>query len=164
MFDELIRVKRLREDDAIAAFNEARRLLEQRTADEEAKQREQADYSLWRKNREQELYSDIEGKAVALKELEQLREQVAAHRAMDLQLQEEAAGASREREAAEQAVEAARQVRLLAYREVAKYEQYQQTLAEEEQREQERREEVEVEDMDIGRGISSRQKTRRILQ
>lgn len=164
MFGELIKVKRLREDKAIAALNEAQTLLEQRIADAEAKRQEQADYSLWRTKRKQELYKDIEGKSVALKELEQMREQIASHRARDLQLQEEVAAAGREREAAEQALETARQVRLSAYREVAKYEQYSQTLADEEQRERERREEVEVEDMNTGKGGPLRQRRRRTLQ
>ncbi len=164
MFGELIKVKRLREDTAIAALNKAQTLLEQRIADEEAKRREQVDYSVWRVNREQELYNDIEGKAVPLTKLEQMREQIASHRGRDLHLQEEVAEAGRERGAAEQALEVAQQVRLAAYREVAKYEEYNQTLADEEQREQERREDVEVEDMNIGRSGSLKQRKRRTLQ
>ena len=164
MLDELIKVKRLREDKAIAALNEAQTLLEQRIADEEAKRQEQADYSLWRARRKQELYQDIEGKSVSLTALEQMREQIASHRDMDLQLQEDLVESVREREIAGQALETARQVRLSAYREVAKYEQYNQTLANEEQREQERREEVEVEDTNTGRGSALKQNKRGTLQ
>ena len=164
MLDELIKVKQLREDKAIAALNEAQTLLEQRASAEEAKRQEQADYSLWRTRRKQELYQDIEGKSVSLKELEQMREQIESYRDRDLQLQDELVEAGRERESAQQAMETARQVRLSAYREVAKYEQYNQTLVDEEQREQERREEVEVEDMNTGRSSVRKQNKRGTLQ
>ncbi len=164
MFAELIKVKRLREDKAIAALNEAQMLLEQRIADEEVKRQEEADYSRWREKRKQELYKDIEGKSVAVKELDQMREQIASHRVRELQLQEEVAEIGRERAAAEQALETTRQVRLSAYREVAKYEQYNQTLADQEQRQREQQEEVEVEDMNTGKGGSLRQTRRRTSQ
>ncbi|MGI9228487.1 MAG: type III secretion system stalk subunit SctO [Gammaproteobacteria bacterium] len=151
MLDELLKIKRLREDDAISKLVKAEALLEQRKKEKQAKEQELIDYREWRIKREEELYQEVEGKQLEVGKLVGIREHIASLRAKELAIEEELSKAKKAQQEAEQGVEDAKQVRLAAYREVTKYEEYIEKLKREEELEQERYEEKETEDLLTGR-------------
>ena len=151
MLADLLNIKRLHEDDAVAALAEARASLDQKTTAHQLKQREQADYETWRIAEEERLYQRIQGKNITLSKLEVMREKIASLRSKDLQLQEEVVQAAQDVECARKALAEAAQRRIEAHKDVVKYEEYQQILLDAEQHERERQEEVESEDLLSGK-------------
>ena len=147
MLDEILTIKRRREDDATAAVGEAKRTLERRQAARQAKNAELREYEVWQEAEKVRLFEDVQNKGVTRSELERYREQVGLLRQRQLQLEEELAGAEADVVAAESDLQKAREARLGAHREVLKYEEYQGILEQERLREAERREETETEDV-----------------
>ena len=151
MLDDILTIKRRREDDATAEEREAKRALAERQAAEDAKARELADYVAWQEAERVRLFEDIRNRGVTRAELERYHEQVGLLRQRQLQLEEERAAAKAAVAAAESGLEKARQARLAAHREVLKFEEHQGVLERERRREAERREEAETEDIVTGR-------------
>ena len=147
MLNEILTIKRRREDDAAAAVGEAQRRLERREAERQDKSRELREYDVWQAAERVRLFEDVRNKGVTRSELERYREQVGLLRQRQLQLEEELAAAQGEVAAAESGLQKAREARLAAHREVLKYEEYQGILERERLREAERREEAETEDV-----------------
>lgn len=151
MLDELLKIKYLREDDAIKELAGAQKALEDKTTALAAKQRELSEYKTWRVSEENRLYEEIHKKHVVRDKVEELREQIGLLRQKDLLLEQEIAEAQQAVTEAEAALAAAEQKRLDAHKEVVKYEEYNQLVLEEERQELERREEVEMEDFLSGK-------------
>ena len=147
MLDDLLKIKRRREDDAVSAVAEARRALERQQEAARAKAQELKDYEAWQVTEKERLYDTLHNKNVTRDKLEKYREQIGLLRTRQLQLEEELLQARQEVTKAEQAVEHARQRRMDAHREVVKFEEYQRMLAEEQAREAQRKEDEETEDI-----------------
>ena len=147
MLEEIIAVKRRREDQAAAAAGKARQTLERCEAECEAKIRELTDYQAWQEAERVRLFEEVRNTGVTRAELERYREQVGLLRQRQMQLEEELARAQREAETAKSDLEKAREARLAAHREVLKFEEYQGVLEKDRLREAERREEAETEDI-----------------
>ncbi len=147
MLQDLLTVKRRREDDAIAAVREATRTLERRRAERQAKEQELLEYNVWQETEKVRLYEQVHGKAVSRSKLEDYRERIGLLRQRQLQLEEEIAAAEREVTVAEGDLQQARQRRVDAHREVVKFEEYQAVLDEEQRLAAERKEEAETEDI-----------------
>ncbi|MCY3622480.1 MAG: YscO family type III secretion system apparatus protein [Gammaproteobacteria bacterium] len=151
MLDELLRIKRRREDSAAAALAEAKEAAERAEDAREAKQRDLADYAGWQAAEKERLYAKLHGRNVTRDALAKYREAVGALRQRHLQLEEELAEAVQAENRAAASLAEARQRRLEANREVAKFEDYGQTLAAEERRAAQAREDEEAEDAVSGR-------------
>ena len=151
MLDDLLKIKRLREDDAISVQAQAQAFLEEQIEARDGKQREEADYKVWRVGEEDRLYNEIYGKNVGLDDLEKLREQIGLLRQRELALHEEWLQAEDGVKQARSALEEAQRLRMKAHKEVAKYEEYNQIIVKKEKREAELREEVELEDFVSGK-------------
>ena len=153
MLDDLLAVKRRREDDAIAALTQARQALEQQQSRLDAKRRELEDYKVWRREEAERLFEVVRKQQVSRAKLERYRQDVALLQQRELQLQEELAAAERETKAAEAQVEQAERQRAQAHRDVVKFEEYQQQIVAEEAAEASRKEETELEDLTTGRRV-----------
>ena len=147
MLEDLLIIKRRREDDAAAVVGEARRNVDQRQADCQARRAALDEYSDWQEAEKARLYEEVYRKSITRAKLESYREQIGLLRQRQLQLEEELGKAERELRAAEVELEEARRKRLDAHKQVVKFEEYQAVLEEEQRREAERREEAEVEDI-----------------
>ncbi len=147
MLDDILTIKRRREDDAISAVGKAQRTLERRQAECRDKSRELEEYGVWQAEERVRLFEDVQNRGVTRADLERYREKVALLRQRQLQLEEELAGAEANVVAAQSSLEKATEARLAAHREVLKYEEYQGILEQERLREAERREETETEDI-----------------
>ncbi len=151
MLDDLLKIKRLREDDAISALVKAQSFLGEQIEARDAKQREEADYKVWRVDEENRLYDEICGKNVALSDLEKLREQIGLLRQRELALHAEFLQMQESVKQARSALEEAKRRRVQAHKEVTKYEEYNQIIVEREKREAEAKEEAELEDFVSGK-------------
>lgn len=147
MLEDLLRIKRRREDDAIAAAAEARRSLERSEAARDAKERELEEYRRWHAEEKVRLYEQVHGRSVTRARLESYREEIGLLSQRELSLEEELAQAHEEAGAREAALREAKRRRMDAHREVVKFEEYQRTLDEEAARAAERKEETEAEDV-----------------
>ena len=147
MLEDLLRIKRRREDDAIAAAAEARRALERAEATRDAKERELEEYRRWHAEEKVRLYEQVHGRSVTRARLESYREEIGLLSQRELSLEEELAQAHEEAAAREAALREAKRRRMDAHREVVKFEEYQRTLDEEAARAAERKEETEAEDV-----------------
>lgn len=146
MLDDILKIKRIREDNATAALAEARRQLE---ACVHARDEQRARADAFRDRRpalEDALFEEIRNQLVELKGLDEVRDKVSALRAEEFRLYEEVERLDREVASARERVAARERERMEAHRNVEKYE----TLIEEaraaERAEDERKQEVEVED------------------
>lgn len=151
MLADLLKIKRRREDDAVAAVAEAQRSLERLLSAREAKACELDEYRHWQEAEKVRLYERVHNRNVRRNKLEEYREQVGLLRQRCLQLEEELARADQDVAAGKEALRQAHQRRLDAHREVVKLEEYQRTLDEEHARAVERKEETEAEDVVTGR-------------
>ena len=151
MLDDLLRIKRRREDDAVAAVGEARAAFERRREACRAKERELEEYRTWQVAEKERLYAKLHHRNVTKDTLEKYREQLGIIRQRELQIEEERTQAEREAADAEGALEQAQQKRIEAHREVVKFEEYQQTLEAERLRDAQRKEDQETEDVVSGR-------------
>ena len=151
MLDDLLSIKRRREDRATAAVAEAIRALDAARAACRAKENELKDYGVWQDSEKVRLFEEVREKSVSRADLEEYREQIGLLRQRHLQLQEELAAAQRDVETAESKLDEARHKRLEAQREVVKFEEFKRVRSEAELAEAERREEAETEDIVSGR-------------
>lgn len=86
--EELLRVRRLREDDATNELTRRRREVEQAERMLEQRQRELEEYTAWRIQREAELYEQVIGKQVPLKALDDLKKDIQILRDQEITYQE----------------------------------------------------------------------------
>ena len=147
MLEEILKIKKLREDDATAALAEARRNLEECVRVRDEAQAAADAFRARRPQLEDALFDEIKNQLVAMKGLDEVRDQVSALRAREFKLYEEVERRDQEVSRAEQRVSDAERQRLLAHRDVQKYEELQARQAALEAAEAERIQEAEVEDL-----------------
>ena len=147
MLDELLSIRRRREDDALARVGEAQRELDNQQTAYQAKQRELNDYEVRRQDEMVRLYQTVHQQNVNRIKLESYRQQIGLLRSRKLQLEDELARANQSVGAAHESLAQARRKRNDMHRAVVKFETYQSHLAEMEERGAERREESETEDV-----------------
>ena len=147
MFDELLRIKRRREDNAVAAVAEAKRAAESAAAAKREQERKLEDFDSWAAAERGRLDDKILGRAVTRSALDRYREDIGVLRERRLRLEEALAAAEAAAKDARAAVEVARQRRIEANREVVKFEEYGKALAAEERRAEQIREDTEAEEV-----------------
>ena len=149
ILDELLRVKRIREDEAIKVMKEKQLQLEQCRKLVETKNLEHDEYVVWRKEEEKRLYQEVLNKDVHAYNLNTMRDQITSFKDKQQQLKEEIAKAEAAVDEATEHLAEARQARMDAYKTVQKYEEYKDIIETIENREAERREELEAEEFNI---------------
>ena len=147
MLEDLLTIKRRREDDAAAVVGEARRTVDRQRAACQAKRTSLDEYNVWQEAEKARLYEEVYRKSVTRAKLEGYRERTGLLRQRQLRLEEELEKAERDLQVAEAELEDARRKRLDAHRQVVKFEEYQAVLEAERKREVERKEEAEAEDI-----------------
>lgn len=147
MLEDLLTIKRRREDDAAAVVGEAQRTVDRQRAACKTRQTELDEYNVWQDAEKARLYEEVHRKSVTRAKLEGYRERIGLLRQRQLGLEEELEKAERDLQAAEAELQEARRKRLEAHRQVVKFEEYQAVLEAEQKREAERKEEAEAEDI-----------------
>ena len=147
MLEDLLTIKRRREDDAAAAVGEAQRTVDQRRVACQARRSALDEYNVWQEAEKVRLYEEVYRKNVTRAKLEGYRERTGLLRQRQLRLEEELDKAERDLQAAEAELQEARRKRLDAHTQVVKFEEYQAVLEAEQKREAERKEEAEAEDI-----------------
>ena len=147
MLEDLLAVKRRREDAAAALVGEAQRTVDQRRAACEAKRTALEEYSVWQEAERRRLYEEVYRKSVTRAQLEGYRERIGLLTQRRLGMEEELEKAERDLQVAETELQEARRKRLDAHLQVVKFEEYQAELEAEQEREAERKEETEAEDI-----------------
>lgn len=150
-FTDLVKVKKLREEDAIRALAKAQEHLRACQQAEAAKRQEQADYKAWRLKEEERLYKEIENKPVQRRKLDEVRADIASFHRKALRLQEEALDCEQQTREAEDSLALAKQARQKAWGEVERFEELNDRFEAEAAKEQERQEEDEMEETSLGR-------------
>lgn len=151
MLDDLLTIKRRREDTAIAALGAARRELEDRRAAAARAWQDVADHKRSAAAEKERLYDEMQGQAVTRGTLGEYRERVGLLRQRQLALEEDAAAADRAVAAAADEVERARLDRTAANAEVVKFEEYLAAQSREESVRAERKADDEADDAASGR-------------
>ena len=149
LLDELLHIKRLREDEAIKVMKEKQLQLEQSQKILDTKITKYDDYVVWRKAEEKRLYAEVLDKEVHAYNLNVMREQITFFKEKQLQLKEEIEKAQTAVAEATECLMEARKVRMDAYKTVKKYEEYRDIMQTIENRETEKREELEAEEFNI---------------
>ena len=149
LLDELLRVKRIREDEAIKVMKEKQLELEQCQKALEAKIIKHREYVAWRKTEEQRLYAEVMNKTVRAYNLNTMRDQITSFLEKQQQLKEQIEQAEATVAEATKHLAEARLARMDAYKTVQKYEEYKSILRTIEDRELERREELEAEEFNL---------------
>ena len=147
MLEDLLTIKRRREDDAAAVVGEAQRTVDRRRTDCETRRTALDEYNVWQEAEKVRLYEEVYRRNVTRAKLEGYREQIGLLRQRQLRLEEELEKAERDLQVAEAELREARRKRLDAHRQVVKFEEYQAVLEAEQKREAERKEEAEAEDI-----------------
>ncbi len=149
LLDELLHVKRLREDEAIKVMKEKQLQLEQCQKTLNTKIADHDDYAAWRRKEEKRLYQEVLDKEVRAYNLNVMRDQITFFKEKQQQLKEEIEKAQVAMTDATKHLKEARQARMDAYKTVKKYEEYRDIMQTIENRETERREELEAEEFNI---------------
>ena len=149
ILDELLRVKRIREDEAIKIMKEKQLQLEQCQKLLETKHSEHDEYVVWRKEEEKRLYQEVLNQDVHAYNLNIMRDQITSFKDKQQQLKEEIEKAEAAVTEATKDLAEARQARMEAYKTVQKYEEYKDIIQTVENKEAERREELEAEEFSI---------------
>ena len=147
MLDDLLTIKRRREDDAAAVVGDAQRTVERQRVACRATRTALDEYNVWQGAEKVRLYEEVYRKCITRAMLEAYRERIGLLRQRQLRLEEELETAERDLQVAEAELQVARQKRLDAHRQVVKFEEYQAVLAAEQKREAERKEEAEADDV-----------------
>lgn len=108
MYDEMLSIKRFREQQAeIAVARERQRFVEAQRESEQAQTR-LADFRLWAESREQGLYTDLYHRVVQIREIERVLQEVASLRTDEEHHEAAVTRAEENREQAAQALGACR--------------------------------------------------------
>lgn len=147
MLDELLSIRRRREDDAKTSLNEAQHELHRQQAALQAKERELTGFAAWRGDEQVRLYQVVHQRNLSRRKLDEYRQQIARLRSRELHLEDDFANTKQAVEEAHRNLAHARQKHISAHRNVLKLEAYQQHLTALEERKAQRREETEMEDI-----------------
>lgn len=151
MLDELLKVKRLREDEAEKEWIKAKEQLSLKMAEEREKKHALEDYKIWRKQEENRLYEKIVGRNISQPKLAETREEIGLLKQKQMTLHQELLDSQEAVAQARQTVQAAKEKHLEASKKVLKYEELDTVEQKAKQREGEYKQEVETEDLQIGK-------------
>ena len=146
LLDNLVNIKRMREDAAIKEMQEKQLQLDQSREALKAKVIEHDKYHEWRETESQRLYAEVLEQDVQVSRLHTLRNLIQSFKERELQLKDEIAAAEAAVEEAAQQLVTARHARMEAYKVVQKFEEYRKIIRTTETKEAERREELETEE------------------
>jgi len=147
MLNELLRLKRYREDKAEMAVSTCRFGLQEASRYREQAKASLIEYRSWSCEREREMYAEVCRRIVRLRDLEYLKEDVVGLHIKERSLEEQLATAKVKEEQADKALAEARQNHRTASRAREKFVQLVSVQAEEIRLEGERKEDVETEDL-----------------
>ncbi|MCP5306243.1 MAG: YscO family type III secretion system apparatus protein [Chromatiaceae bacterium] len=146
MYEDLLRIKDFREQGASTEVTRRHRTLDERTADAERVRQERETFHVRRLAREKQLFDDLRGRAVGLRELEEMNQRVSAMREHEAEMETRVVEANRQVEQARADLQDARAKHSESVRELEKFREFIKIQNEAERREQARREENEVEE------------------
>ena len=149
LLDELLQVKRIRENEAIKVMKEKELQLDQCRKILEDKIMKHEKYTVWRKAEERRLYEEILHKTVRAYNLNTMRDQITSFKEKHQQLQEEIEKAEAAVTEAAEHLAAARLARMNAYKTVQKYKEYKDIIQTIEDKEAEKRTELEAEEFNL---------------
>ncbi|WP_129781704.1 type III secretion system stalk subunit SctO [Peristeroidobacter soli] len=147
VLNELLGLKRYREDKAEMALARSRLALSEVTKRKEEAQRALVSYQQWSETHEREIYGAVYGRIVRPRDLEHLREDVVMLRVKERALNETLTNVEAERTQADTAVRDSRTAHERATRTREKFVQLVEAQSEEIRVEAERKEDVELEDL-----------------
>jgi type III secretion protein O len=147
VLNELLNLKRYREDKAEMAVARCRLLLAEVTKRTQEAHEALVDYQQWSVQHERDMYGAVYGRVVRPRDLEHLREDVVMLRVQERALNEAVTKVEAERAQADSAIRESRQAHERATRTREKFVQLVQAQSEEIRLEVERKEDVELEDL-----------------
>ena len=147
MYQQLLQVKQLHQQTAANALQRSRRNVQQHSDALQHARDQSQHFRDFRAKREQQLFDNLKGEAVAVRRIDEMKQRVALLREQQTSLDQAILAAERELDAARKDLSQAEERYKIAIREEEKFRQFNATLAAQEQREQDRREENEVEEM-----------------
>ena len=147
--EDLLRVRRFREDKAAAEVVESREQLADAESQLEQRRQELQDHLQWRLRREEELYQEIMQREVHLKDLEDVKSRVQVMRDKDQSYQEKVITAKKKVDDAQRQLDTAREAHLLAVRNREKLDEHKSMWLDESHQELEAKAETEMEDFQV---------------
>jgi len=147
MYQELLQVKHVHQQNAASALQRERLNVEQHRDALQRAREQQKNFHRFRLEREQQLFDDIQGEAVKMQRIDQMKQRVAMLHEQEAELQQAILTAQRDLESAKEELAKAEEHYKEAVREEEKFRQFVATLDAEEQRAQDRRQENEVEEI-----------------
>ena len=147
--DDLLRVRRFREDHAATELQNRRKAVEAAEQALAQRRRAVADYHAWRLRREDELYHDVLQKAVTRQDLDDLKLTIEALRTEELNLHEQVVEAERQLSAARAAAQSAHAAWTRAVRNREKIDEHKEHWSEAIAREIEYSQDLELEDFRV---------------
>lgn len=146
VLDSLLEIKKFRENSAHNELQNRRRIQEERARDLERSQDDLRQYHAFRERREVELFEEIRGKLVTLRELDDQKMQIHFLREKEANMEGRVLEAENALNKAKDGVDEARRLHQEASRTVEKYRTFIDIQRQAERREAERREELELEE------------------
>ena len=146
MYDDLLRIKAFREQNAAHAVMRQRRIVEERVQAVQQARDKATEFHTYRVQKEQQLFDDIKGQAVAVREIETMKQRVATLREQEAELESQILAAEKQLKDAQQALEESRQQHAEKVREHEKFKQFIEIQHDAELMEKTRREEDELEE------------------
>jgi type III secretion protein O len=147
--EDLIRVRRIRQDRAQREVIRKRHDHEIATQSMIEKQARWSDYVKWRLAKEENLYAEIEGSIVTLKDLDDLKLKVALMRDQETAYEKDVEEAAKAVEMARNDLEQARRDYRSAVKELQKLEEHKQSWLTDRHKEEEQEAERELEDFHL---------------
>lgn len=155
ILEDLLNVRRLREDDATRRLTQCQQAVEDAQRDLEQRQQQLADYKTWRIRRENELFGEIIDRTVHTRDLEDLRFRLQKLRDDEGDYEAREIEAQKQLHTAQEDLELARDQYHEAWRERDKLDQHKVTWLQEQRRQQEIYEEKETEDFKCRAGFAA---------
>lgn len=149
VLEDLLKVREFRQDAAAKEVTVAQYKLEEAEKLIHQKIKEKDEYLTWRKQREDQLYADIKGKNVSLRDLDDLKARIYMLRQRDLAFEKAIEDAKRAKQEAETKLEEAREAHKAAAKDRQKIEEHKKIWMEEAQLEEAEKEEKEMEDFQV---------------
>ncbi|NJN46467.1 MAG: YscO family type III secretion system apparatus protein [Candidatus Competibacteraceae bacterium] len=156
MYNDLLRIKAFREQNAAAAVTRQKRVVEECVQSVQHARDEVVRFRAYRIQQEQQRFDDIKGRPVPLQAIENMKLHAAGLKDKESRLESQILVEEKRLKEAQQALEQARQHHADAVREHEKFSEFMAIQREAEQREQALREENELEEVaGAGRQVQS---------
>jgi type III secretion protein O len=147
MYDDLLRIKAFREQDAAHAVTRQRRIVEECAKAMERARAKVVEFRVYRVNKEQQLFDEIKGRPVAMRAIEMMKQRVAELRGQEAELENQILAAEKQLRDAQQSLEEARRQHAKKVREHEKFNKFIEVQRTAERLEHVRREENELEEI-----------------